>query len=119
VSDLVGDFRTAPSEGIWYSLSKFVLTLIVLSASVPVAYSFLPEVAQRKAQAALIESLKARAEMEQMKLARNQREENLLRRDPEYIGILARDRLELMREGETIYRIDPPKTNPAKLKLRP
>jgi cell division protein FtsB len=93
--------------------------LIVLSASVPIAYSFLPEVAQRKVQAARIESLKAQVEMEQMKLARNQREENLLRRDPEYIGILARDRLELMREGETIYRIDPPKPNPAKLKLRP
>ena len=118
MSELVGDFRTAPSEGIWHSLSKFVLTLIVLSASVPIAYSFLPEVAQRKTQAALIESLKAQAEMEQMKLTRNQREENLLRRDPEYIGIIARDRLELMREGETIYRIDPPKTNPAKLKLQ-
>lgn len=119
MSDLVGDFRTAPSEGIWYSLSKFVLTLIVLSASVPIAYSFLPEVAQRKAQAARIESLKAQVEQGRMELARSQREEGLLRRDPEYISIIARDRLDLMREGETIYRIDPPKPNPAKLKLRP
>ena len=53
-----------------------------------------------------------------MLLARNQREEALLRRDPEYIGIIARDRLDLMREGETIYRIDPPKPDQAKLKLR-
>jgi cell division protein FtsB len=119
VSDLVGDFRSTPSEGIWHSLNKFVLTLIVLTLSVPIAYSFLPEVAQRKVQAARIESLKAQAEIERMKLSRNQREENLLRRDPEYISILARDHLNLMREGEVIYRIDPPKTDPAKLKLQP
>ena len=119
MSDLVGDFRSTPSEGIWHSLNKFVLTLIVLSASVPIAYSFLPEVAQRKAQAARIETLRVQLEDERMKLARNQREEMLLKRDPEYIGLIARDRLDLMREGETIYRIDPPKTNTAKFKRQP
>jgi cell division protein FtsB len=118
VSDLVGDFRSTPSEGIWHSLNKFVLTLIVLVVLLPITHAFLPEVAQRKAQAARIETLKAQLEDERMKLARNQREEMLLKRDSEYIGLIARDRLDLMREGETIYRIDPPKVNQAKFKLK-
>jgi cell division protein FtsB len=29
-----------------------------------------------------------------------------LQRDPEYVGIIARDRLGLMRDGETILRLD-------------
>ena len=118
MSDLVSDIRSAPSEGIWYSLSKFVLVLIVLGASLPIAHAFLPEFSLRKNYAARIESLKAQVETERMKLARNEREETLLRRDPEYIGIIARDRLDLMREGETIYRIDPPKPAAPKFKLR-
>jgi cell division protein FtsB len=118
VSDLVGDFRSHPSEGIWHSLNKFVLTLIVLSASVPLAYSFLPEVSKRKEQRMRIEGLKDEVDKQRMLLARNQREEYLLRHDPEYVGLIARDRLDLMKEGEMIYRIDPPKPDAAKLKLK-
>ncbi len=51
-----------------------------------------------------------------MVLARHEREENLLRRDPEYVGMIARDHLDLMKEGETIYRLDPPKPNPSVMK---
>jgi cell division protein FtsB len=39
-------------------------------------------------------------------LNRNLREETLLKLDPEYVGLIARDRLDLMKEGETIYRLD-------------
>jgi cell division protein FtsB len=38
-------------------------------------------------------------------LQRHLHEENLLKHDPEYVGIIARDRLDLMKDGETVYRI--------------
>jgi cell division protein FtsB len=41
-----------------------------------------------------------------------------LRHDPEYIGIIARDKLDLMKDGEVIYRIDPTLPDASKLKLR-
>lgn len=116
MSDLVGEFRSRPAEGVWHSLNKFVLTLIVLAAGVPIAYSFLPEVSRRKEQNARIEALKALVDERRMELARNTREEYLLKHDPEFAGIYARDRLDLMKEGEVIYRIDPPKPDPAKFK---
>ena len=36
-----------------------------------------------------------------------------MQNDPEYLGIKARDRLDLMKEGETILRVDPPSNRPA------
>lgn len=104
------------STGIWHSLNRFVVTLIILAAAVPIAYSFLPEVKKRKEQEARIEQLKKEIDAQRMRLARHEREENLLRRDPEYVGIIARDRLDLMKEGETIYRLDPPKPSAAAMK---
>jgi cell division protein FtsB len=35
---------------------------------------------------------------------RFEREEMLLKRDPEFISVIARDKLELMKDGETIYQ---------------
>ena len=44
-----------------------------------------------------------------MKLARLQREESLLRNDREYLAMIARDRLDMMKEGENIYRLEAPR----------
>jgi cell division protein FtsB len=112
-------FTTQSSSGIWHSLNRFVFTLIVLAASVPIAYSFLPEVKKRREHDTIIEQLKADIDQERMKQQRYEREEKLLRLDPEFISIIARDRLDLMKEGETIFRVDPPKPSRAQMKLNP
>jgi cell division protein FtsB len=98
-------YHSSASKGIWHSLNRLVLTLIVLCAAVPIAYSFLPEVHKQREQDLRIEELKAEIEKKRMVLTRHQREESLLKHDPEYVGMIARDRLDLMQEGETIYRI--------------
>ncbi len=101
----------------WHSLNRFVFTLIVLSSAVPIAYSFMPEVKKRREQEAKIEELRSTVEKQRMVLARHEREENLLKHDPEYVGLIARDRLDLMKDGETIYRLDPPKPAPSTMRL--
>ena len=69
----------------------------------------LPEIGKRKEQQARVDELRGIVDKERQALARNLREESLLKLDPEYVGLIARDRLDLMREGETIYRLDGPK----------
>ena len=69
-------------------------------------YRELPEVSKRKEQEMQIEALRAEIEHEKQLLARRMREETLLKHDPEYIGMIARDRLDLMRPNETIYRVE-------------
>lgn len=108
-----------PTEGIWLSLNKLVIALIVMCASVPIAYSFLPEVSKRKEQRQRIEALKIDLEQQKMQLVRFEREEMLLRRDPEYAGLIARDKLDLMKEGETIYRLDVAKIDPSNFRKNP
>jgi cell division protein FtsB len=95
------------------------MTLIVLGACVPIAYSFLPEVANRKAQMQRIEALKVEVEKQRMQINRFERDEMLLKRDPEFISVIARDKLELMKDGETIYRLDDPQFDPSKFRKQP
>lgn len=110
MSDLPGDHQTHSYEGIWPSLNKFLLALILFTVTIPIAYSFMPEVKKRTEAAARIEELNAQIDEARMKLARLQREELLLKNDREYLSIIARDRLDLMKEGENIYRLEAPKS---------
>jgi hypothetical protein len=89
VSAFASDIRTSPAEGIWHSLNKLVFVLIVLCVSIPIGYSFLPEVSKRKEQAQRVEALQMELEKQRALLARYEREEMLLRRDPEYAGLIA------------------------------
>ena len=108
---------TTPSGGIWHSLNWLLSVLIVLTVVAVVAIRFNPENAKRRAQLAILDQLKLDVEQARQDLARNTREEEMLKHDPEYVGLIARDRLDLMKEGETIYRLDPPRVEKGKMKL--
>ncbi len=75
-----------------------------------VGYRMLPEISKRKEQQARVDELKGQVARQREVLNRNLREESLLKLDPEYVGLIARDRLDLMRDGETIYRLEGTKT---------
>ena len=81
-----------------------------------VGYRAVPEVSKQREQEVQMEALKAEIEHQKLILARHQREENLLKNDVEYIGMIARDRLDLMKEGETIYRLDNGRPDPSKMR---
>jgi cell division protein FtsB len=94
-----------------------LFVLIVLTLAMIAAYRFVPEVSKRREQQTRVEQLKADVERERQLLVRNTRIEELLKHDPEYVGLVARDRLDLMKEGETIYRIEPPKPDKGRMRL--
>ena len=108
---------TTPSGGIWHSLNRVLTVLILLAVVGLVAIRFNPELAKRRAQQAILDQLKVEVEAERQEFARNTREEKMLQHDPEYVGLIARDRLDLMKEGETIYRLDPPRAEKGKMRL--
>ena len=82
-----------------------------------VGYRFLPEVTKRRDQQTRVEQLKAEVEKQRQLLVRNTRIEELLKHDPEYVSLVARDRLDLMKEGETIYRLEAPKPDKGRMRL--
>jgi len=53
-----------------------------------------------------VERLKERYEREKIEQLRLMRKRDLLKNDPEYLENIARDKLDLMKPGETIIRLD-------------
>ena len=86
------------------------LTIIALAV-----VAFVPQLKKKKETEAKIEQLQADLAKQKELLARRKREEDLLKNDPQYIETVARDKLDMMKEGETIIRIEPssaPKRTP-------
>lgn len=100
------DFKRRRQEGLWHSLNRLVIALIGFAVVIVMVCAFLPELKAVREQADRVDELKARIEVERTLLARRTRQVELLKNDREYVEMIARDRLDVMREGETIYRLE-------------
>ncbi len=94
-------------SGLWSVLNRLVLSVIILAVAVGAVVAFVPILNKRKAQAQRIEQLRIEVARQKALLVRNTRAVELLQHNPEYIELMARDRLDMMKPGETIVRIDP------------
>ena len=108
------DQDSSSPTGIWNSLNRILFTFIVLVALMIFLYRFLPETSKRREGTARVAELKEQIEQQQQVLARANREADLLTSDHTYVGLIARDRLDLVGENEKVYRLDQPKPAPAK-----
>jgi cell division protein FtsB len=84
-----------------------MVALIVFLGIVLIVCAFVPELKKQREQTARLDQLKADIDRQKALLVRRTREVELLKNDPGYVETLARDRLDLMKDGETIYRIEP------------
>ncbi|HWL54079.1 MAG TPA: septum formation initiator family protein [Chthoniobacteraceae bacterium] len=92
--------------GVWPVLNRLVVATIILALCVGAVVAFLPILNQRKAQARRLNELRTEVARQEALIAKNSRAVELLKSDPEYIETIARDRLDLMKPGETIFRIE-------------
>jgi len=102
-----GDSERRRQDGVWHFLNRLMVTLIVFAGLVLIVCAFVPELKKQREQNARLDQLKADIERQKALLARRTREVELLKNDPGYVETLARDRLDMMKSGETIYRIEP------------
>jgi len=105
-----GDFRERRQDTVWHSLNRLLIALIAFTFVALIACAFVPELKHWREQIDQDDDLRAQVQSEKLLVAQHGREEDLLRTDPEYIETIARDRLDMMKQGETIYRIDPAPT---------
>jgi cell division protein FtsB len=103
-----GDFRARREATVWQRLNSILVVLLVLAGVLVVVSLFLPVVKKLGQSRTEIESLQSQVTDQKMLLARQTREVNLLKTDPTYLETVARDRLDLMKEGETIFRLEAP-----------
>ena len=105
-----GDFRARRDATVWQRLNSVLRVLLVVAVVLVIVSLFLPPYKKLTQSRNEIETLESQRNDQKILLARQTREVNLLKTDPTYLETMARDRLDLMKEGETIFRLEPPPT---------
>jgi len=106
VDQSYGDFRSRREATVWQRWNRVLVTLLLLAVWLVIVSMFVPPYKKLKIGHADIDKLQAQRDEQQAMLSRQTREVNLLKTDPAYLETIARDRLDLMKEGETIFRIE-------------
>jgi cell division protein FtsB len=106
VDQTYGDFRARREATVWQRLNRVLKVLLFVAFWLVVVSLFVPPYKKLNASRAEIDNLQAQVNEQKMLLARQTREVNLLKTDATYLETIARDRLDLMKEGETIFRLE-------------
>ena len=88
-------------------LNRILYLLVFVAALILLFCWFLPLVKEQQRQKHALQALKQQVEQEKANYNKQSKKLTLLQNDPTYIELLARDKLDLMRPGETIFRMDP------------
>ena len=94
------------NPAIWHHLNRFLTILIVLAGVLFIGLTLYPEWKHRNRLASKLEEEQAKFRAEQLLQKKREREVNLLQTDPGYVETIARDKLGVMKDGETIFRLD-------------
>jgi cell division protein FtsB len=103
-----GDFRARREATVWQRLNRVLRALLVIAIVLVIVSLFVPPYKKLAQSRSEIETLQNQVTEQKVLLARQTREVNLLKTDPVYLETIARDRLDLMKEGETIFRLEQP-----------
>ncbi len=103
-----GDFRARREASIWQQLNRVLRALLAVAFLLVIVSLFLPQHKRLVQSRGEIDNLQAQVTEQKMLLVRQTREVNLLKTDPTYLETIARDSLEMMKEGETIFRLEQP-----------
>jgi len=101
------EYKSRKQEGIWHFLNRLLVVLIVFASIALIICLFMPSLRKEREQVDRLDDLKKQIETQKAILARRTREIDWLKNDPGYVEILARERLDMMKDGETIFRIEP------------
>jgi len=101
------DLRVRREATVWQRLNRVLCALLVLAIWLVIVSLFVPPYKKLMQSRAEIDQLQQQVNEQQGFLARQTREVNLLKTDVTYLETIARDRLDLMKEGETIFRLEP------------
>ncbi len=94
----------------WHGINRVLTGLVVLGVVVLVGVMFYPVWQQQQDMRSRIAGLERERAEKTSRLESSKRQIHLLQHNPAYVETIARDRLNLMKEGETIFRVELPPT---------
>lgn len=98
--------RRRPPAPVWSTLNRFIVVLIFLVAGTVIFFFFQPDIHRLEEMRRHHKELQTQEEQIVVEQLRLTREKELLVSDPTYLENIARDKLDLMKPGETIFRLD-------------
>ena len=102
------DFRARRDATVWQRLNSLLKVLLALALWLVGMSLFVPPYKKLSAARADADNLQAQVADQKILLAKQTREVSWLKNDPTYLEAIARDRLDLMKEGETVLRLETP-----------
>lgn len=87
-------------------INRVLYGLITLALLTVGALSIIPEIQRHREEKKEVSRLQSDLSNRQATLAKLEKELRFLKTEPGYVELLARDRLDQMRENETIFRLD-------------
>ncbi|HEY5893903.1 MAG TPA: septum formation initiator family protein [Chthoniobacterales bacterium] len=100
------DFRKRKERSALQVLNRFLVILIILIVVCGLIAAFLPALKARSEQRAALEKIRAEVTAAKTVFQSRSKELQRLKTDPDYLGDIARDKLNVQKEGETIFRFD-------------
>ncbi len=101
-----GDLRARRETTIWQQMNRILRVLLFMAVWLLVVSFFLPPYKRLQQGRAEIEKLQSQLSDQKTLLARQTREITLLKTDPTFLETIARDKLDVMKEGESIFRLE-------------
>jgi cell division protein FtsB len=106
VDQAYGDFRARREATLWQRLNRVLKVLLFVAAWLVIISLFVPPYKKLNQGHNEIDNLQGQVTEQKTLLARQTREVALLKTDATYLETIARDRLDLMKDGETIFRLE-------------
>ena len=101
-----GDLRARREATIWQQMNHILRVLLFIAVWLLIISFFFPPYKKLQQNRAEMEQLQTQLSEQKAFLARHTKAVTLLKTDPTYLETLARDKLDLMKEGETIFRLE-------------
>ena len=111
--------RRRRNPEVWSTGIRLMSIFIVVGALAFLLVAFYPEWTRKKDLSTQLANEKSTLSAEELVRKQRSREVDLLKNDTEYVEAIARDKIGVMKEGETIYRLDAPDSKPAAITAKP
>lgn len=108
--DFIVKRRRRNEPDFWHRLNRVLQALVVAGFLLTVGVMFYPVWQQQQDMRLRLLTLEREQSDKTTALQGKQRQLELLRNDREYLETIARDRLNVMKPGETIFRIELPRS---------
>ena len=101
------EYDESHQEWLRHLLNRVLHILIVVAFLILLICWFLPLIKERQKQQSTVQALQETVARERALYNKQSKKLSHLQSDPSYLELLARDKLDLMKPGETIFRMEP------------